>query len=332
MDPFTPDQSVADDTEKTSILKNLEDYAGLVSECRRYALLEKNAEENRHTVRPHIYARVKNEYTDRRGSMDQEEERQRGALLANLDTILEKRKALNERCRQEADRLEELDFRVRVGEFQEQEVEGSRTELKEHLLRITKALADAQEIVSRSEQVGLLVQASPSVTRTGPYETDESCEDHDDFLVIEEESSSVDEDSPVVNFPRTNGVNPSPAGTGEARGISESALRNRSDAHVAGYLIALDGSRKGERFPLISTDLTVGSSPGIDICLADSGIAQFHARIVYQNRRHYLETLEAPGSCLVNGVQSDKAELKDGDVLCLGKTKMQVEYAREATT
>jgi hypothetical protein len=197
-----------------------------------------------------------------------------------------------------------LDFRVRVGELEEEEVKERRTGLKEKLLQITKALADAQEIVDKFEQVGLLTKSASPVPKPGVLDWDEESEDRPEFLVLEEDPSSAGKDSPVVNYRRTH--------------------------HVAGYLVALEGSRQGERFPLISSEITMGSSRGIDIRLADSGIARYHARIVYRKGKHYLETVAESGTCLVNGVQADRAELKDGDVLCLGKTKMQVEYAREA--
>jgi len=331
MNPPNQAQSATENLEKPGMLRQLEDYGSLVSECTRYALLETKAEQNRHTVRPHIYARVKNEYADRRGALDQEEERQREILRARFDKVLEKRKALNERCRQEADCLEELDFRVRVGEFEEEEVKERRTGLKEQLLQITKALADAQEIVDKFEQVGLLAKKAPSpVSETGVEGWDEEPEDQADFLVLEEDRSPAGEDSPVVNCPTEFREGSSLAGTREGAKAPDSRTHRKSH-HVAGYLVALDGSRQGERFPLISSEITVGSSRGIDIRLADSGIARFHARIVYKKGKHYLETVAESGRCLVNGVQASRAELKDGDVLCLGKTKMQVEYARQAT-
>ena len=305
MDLSNQAQSAPENLEKQNMLRQLNDYESLVSECKRYARLERNAEQNRHTVRPHIYARVKNEYTDRRGALDQEEERQRGILRALFDKVLEKRKALNDRCREEADRLEELDFRVRVGEFEEEEVKERRTGLKEQLLEITKALADAQEIVDKFEQVRLATKPPSAVGEPEVLEWDEESKTQPDFLVLEEDFSSAGKVAPVVNY--------------------------RKSHHVAGYLVALDGSRRGERFPLISSEITVGSSRGIDIRLADSGIARYHARIIYRKGKHYLETVAESGSCLVNGIQANRAELKDGDVLCLGKTKMQVEYAREAT-
>ena len=314
MNPSRQTQPEAENIEKSVILRQLNEYATLVAECSRYAMLERNAEENRHTVRPHIYARVKNEYTDRRGALDQEQEKQSETLRARLDTILEKRKALNERCRQEADRLEELDFRVRVGEFEEEQVKENRGELKQQLVRITRALADAQEVVRRFEQVGLLVKV-PDL-------------EHKDFLVLEEDPSSVSDDTPVVNYPTA--MRSSSSETEETAGPPGGEDKACPIDSISGYLVALDGSRRGERFPLINAEITVGSSPEIDIRLADSGIARLHARIVYRKGRHYLETVDESGRCLVNGVETERAELKDGDVLCLGQTKMQVEYPREA--
>jgi hypothetical protein len=263
-------------------------------------------------VRPHIYARVRREYTERRETLDQERKEQRAALRTELDRTLEKRKLLNERCRQESDRLEELDFRVRVGEFPEEEVQETRRGFKERLLEITMALADAQEVVSRFEQVGLLPQAAGPAAEAGDGDSQEASPDVGDFLILEDGSPQGDADTPVVLCP---------AGIQGGSSVRDT---------VFGYLVALDGSRQGERFPLVSAEMTVGSSPDIDIRLADSGIARLHARIVYRNGRHFIETVEEPGSCLVNGIRTDRAELKDGDVLSLGKVQMQVEYAREA--
>ena len=79
---------------------------------------------------------------------------------------------------------------------------------------------------------------------------------------------------------------------------------------------------------MISSNITLGSSPGIDIRLSDGGIANFHARILYKERKHFLENLDSMGRSFVNGVQAaDLVELRDGDVLRLGDIKMQVEYA-----
>jgi len=330
MDSSNQDRSVTGNADTADLLKRLDAYGSLVSECNRYALLGRNAERNRHTVRPHIYARVREEYEARKQALDQEQAEQKGFLQTELEKILDRRRALNERCRKESDRLEEMDFRVRVGEFPDEEVQETRRDLKEELLEITKALADTQEVVVRFEQVSLLAQSSAHAEGSGEGETHAPSPGQDDFLVLEENPSPSEGDSPVVNCPPELQENSHEAEPGQAPGTPESKTSISAHNNVFGYLVALDGSRRGERFPLISSEMTVGSSPNLDIRLADSGISRFHAKIVYKNGRHYIQILARKGSCLVNGVKTNKAELKDGDVLSLGKIKMQVEYAHEA--
>ena len=237
---------------------------------------------------------------------------------------------MNERCRQESDRLEELDFRVRVGEFPEEEAQEPRKRLKDALLEITMALADTQEVVSKFEQVGLLTRAAGAGTEADEGTNDGSSPEEDDFLVVEGDSPSSDGDVPVVNCPAGLCEAPLEGNTETAQGApAPEATASRQDS-VFGYLVALDGSRRGERLPLISAEVTLGSSPDIDIRLSDAGVARYHARIIYRNGRHYLETVKRTGGCLVNGVRKKKAALQDGDVFTLGKVKMKVEYAQEA--
>ena len=331
MDSSTQDRSGREQADTSGILKRLETYGALVSECNRYAMLGRNAERNRHTVRPHIYAKVRDEYAEKIAILDKEQEEQKASLQAELETVLRNRRALNERCRQESDRLEELDFRVRVGEFPEEEAQESRKELKDSLLEITMALADTQEVVSKFEQVGLLTRATGPRTEADEGTSEGPSPEEDDFLVLEGDSPPPDGDVPVVNCPAALcGASPEgeaetvPGGPGE-----DPEVPGPRQESVFGYLVALDGSRQGERFPLISAEMTLGSSPDIDIRLSDAGIAKFHARIVYRNGKHYLETVRRAGACLVNGVRKKKAALKDGDILRLGKVKMQVEYPRE---
>lgn len=330
MDSSSQDRSVARNADTADILKRLEAYGALVSECNRYALLGRNAERNRHTVRPHIYARVREEYEERRQTLEREQQEQKEFLRTELERILDKRRALNERCRRESDRLEELDFRVRVGEFPDEEVQETRRGLKDELLEITKALAETQEVVSKFEQVGLIAKVSAQAEDTDEEKKVEPPPDRDDFLVLEENQPDAVQDAPVVNCPPELREGSAEEGPEQARSSPGSSPSVSLSDNVFGYLVALDGSRRGERFPLISHEMTVGSSPDLDIRLADSGIASYHARIVYRDGRHYIESLERRGRCLVNGVKTRKAELKDGDVLSLGRVKMQVEYAHEA--
>jgi hypothetical protein len=153
-------------------------------------------------------------------------------------------------------------------------------------------------------------------------------EPEEDFEIVEENPAGDDQGDTIVHCPPTLSAGSPRAQGGTAQATGRPGTSVTPSEFVTGYLVALEGSRKGERFPMISSNITLGNSPGIDIRLSDSGIASFHARILYKERKHFLENLDSMGRSFVNGVQaSEVVELKDGDVVRLGDIKMQVEYA-----
>jgi hypothetical protein len=147
------------------------------------------------------------------------------------------------------------------------------------------------------------------------------------FLVVHE-GAEGGEDLPVIicpeNFP-AEGSSSKPAAS------NTQAEQTPSLSYVKGYVTALDGSRKGERFPLICSTITLGSSPGIDIRLNDPGIANFHARIVYKDHRYFLENFDGMGRCYVNGIHTGYSELKDGDIIRLGEIKLRTDFGETAS-
>jgi hypothetical protein len=99
-----------------------------------------------------------------------------------------------------------------------------------------------------------------------------------------------------------------------------------SSAYLQGYLTILDGSRKGDRVPLIPTDIMLGSSPNTDVMLTDQGIAESHARIYFKDRKYCLENLDVLGRSYVNGIQSKVVELNHNDVIRLGNLNLRVDF------
>ncbi len=99
-----------------------------------------------------------------------------------------------------------------------------------------------------------------------------------------------------------------------------------SDDCKSGFLCIVEGSRKGERIPLISMDLTLGASPDSDIQIDDNGVADDHAQIIYKDDKYYLQNIDLLGRSLVNGMQIKSCILKKGDMISLGNFKMQVEF------
>jgi hypothetical protein len=337
------------------ILGQLEAYEKLREACQRYASLKENVEKERDSVQPHIYEKVRAEYADKMLALEQDLKKQKALLQENLSDLLQKRAELDRLCRKDTERLEEIDFRTRVGEFAAEECKEERKEIEQRTLSQSNELARLEEIVNRCTRGGLLKEESSPGTASDPEERKqgaqqaanesptagqeadepqppEPVEAAEDFEILEEEPHVDDQEAPVVHCP------PSLSSVGSKARKDASSTSSRTGAtadasdYVTGYLIALEGSRKGERFPMISSNITLGNSPGIDIRLSDAGIANFHARILYKERKHFLENLDSMGRSFVNGVQAaNVVELKDGDVIRLGDIKMQVEYASANT-
>lgn len=347
------------------VLNQLERYGNLTMEYNRFLSLLENADQLRQSVRENIFQKVKQEYEIKKATLEQDRKKLEALLQENLDRFLEDQDRTRKTSQEETDRLEEIDFRVRVGEFSEEEQSEERDALKQNLIKKTEDLARIEEILQQYSHAGFspasdhafeplneIVRESSDAPhnpelQVAPFsdvqaralpETGEkgSCEEEEkgpvgqtdevslekaseDFLVLEEQPDLSDDGCPVIHCPETLSETPS---------HFEPALEQAStNGFVTGYLVAMEGSRMGDRFPLISSNITLGNSPGIDIRLEDTGISNFHARILYKDRKHFLENLDPMGRSFVNGIQADLIELKDGDVIRLGETKFQVEYA-----
>jgi hypothetical protein len=340
----------SEDQSTPDILGQLEAYEQLTEQFERYGSLRENVEEERQSVQVHIYERVKAEYEEKIQAVEADLKKQRELLGEKIQDLLEKRSDLDKHCRKDKERLEEIDFRTRVGEFTEAECSEERSELEQRAQSQSNELARLDEIVARCTRSGLLEetkeepkpdknaseqtsppppQAEETAPEPDPPETAEA-EAAEGFEIVEEDSAADDQDAPVVHCPPKLSSGKAKKNTRPEARLP--GLQPEVSEFVTGYLIALEGSRNGERFPMISSNITLGSSPGIDIRLSDSGIANFHARILYKERKHFLENLDSMGRTFVNGVQaSDVVELKDGDVIRLGDIKMQVEYASAKT-
>lgn len=352
-------QAPSESGSTSSILEHLETYEKTSEQCQRYESLRANVEKERQSVQLHIYERVRAEYDQKMLAVEEDLKKQRESLQEKIGEILDRRSELDEFCRKDSERLEEIDFRTRVGEFTAEECKEERSGLEQRTQNQSRELAQLEEIVGRCTKSGLLAEPEPSpdanatlasgetqdepepavqegsqpeATAAEPEApvTAEAEDTEEDFEIVEEDPSDDEKQAPVVHCPPSvsSGSPQSQADKPSNEIVDRLGLKPQSREYVTGYLVALEGSRQGERFPMISSNITLGSSPGIDIRLSDAGIANFHARILYKERKHFLENLDGMGRSYVNGVQASAiVELRDGDVVRLGDIKMQVEYA-----
>lgn len=377
--PIRPD-------EQEAILEAIDACREIMEHCDHYRRLLENAEKHRSSVRPAVYERVAGEYASKLSELQARLERDQKELGERVQRYVQIQENLRQSGLEAADRLEEIEFRVKVGEFSEEEV-------AEELKRLRAAVQENEQTTARIEQIlhrfrqlgpdlgrrfsspGIEPAAGESAPLAKAFQTEASGEETARAVLAapaepEDASKTKEEpflsDSPAASlwvpepdagyapseasastesFVLETQDDPAPAASehcpviqcletlasqNDSTPSQDQAGRDSGGPFVSGYLCALDGSRKGTRFPLISSDITLGKSPGIDIRLQDPGIANFHARIVYKNRKYFLENLDPMGRSFVNGVQADVLELKDGDLIRLGEIKMRVEFGSSA--
>ena len=75
--------------------------------------------------------------------------------------------------------------------------------------------------------------------------------------------------------------------------------------------------------------LTFGRSPEADICFPENRISRIHAEIRQWDRDLVIKDMNSRNGLLVNGVRTDVAVLKAGDIITIGGHEFAVE--QEAT-
>ena len=149
-------KSVSKESKFADTLKHLEIYENLRHQLDRYTTLLENAEKHQYSVRPRTYEKVWNEYAEKQSSLKKDREEQSALLQKEIQGFLQEQSRLKEVCQEQEDRIEEITFRVTVGEFTEDEIQPERKELEQELLNHTTELDQISQILSRSIQIGLL--------------------------------------------------------------------------------------------------------------------------------------------------------------------------------
>ncbi|MFQ5574477.1 MAG: FHA domain-containing protein [Terriglobia bacterium] len=87
-------------------------------------------------------------------------------------------------------------------------------------------------------------------------------------------------------------------------------------------LVVAKGPAVGQRFILKSGEVTLGRDPASDIFLDDFTVSRKHAKIVLGADRANLVDDGSLNGTYVNGTRIDRAVLKSGDELQVGKFKL----------
>ena len=326
-------------------LQSLKEFSRLLEESDRFARLIDKTEKYSDMVPPYILEQVQIDYREQKGKVDEKLEAQKdGFRKAYLEHLSEK-EVLEDICRKLRDRLKELRFRRVVGEYDEEDVQDEVRDLKGQLSESMERLDRMEEILDQYVIIGFddFVKDEESMEADEvPFEQESTYEqafdpvenpvekDASPLAIPEEEEEEMnaftseyteeemqEEEDPVVA---------SQDSAYAPNSYEPPQPEVSSSAYPQGYLTILDGSRKGDRVPLIPADIMLGSSPNTDVMLTDQGISDSHARIFFKDRKYFLENLDVLGRSYVNGIQSKVSELNHNDVIRLGNLNLRVDF------
>ncbi len=168
VDSAGPSQTVSKESRVSDTLEHIETYEDLNHQLDRYTKLLENAEKHQYSVRPGTYERVRSEYSEKRSSLKKRREEQSVLLQKELQRFLQEQSRLKKICVEQKDRIEEIAFRVSVGEFPEDQIQPEKKELEQKLLSHKTDLAEIDRILSRAVQTGLLQETGGPDKRDDP--------------------------------------------------------------------------------------------------------------------------------------------------------------------
>jgi transcriptional regulator with GAF, ATPase, and Fis domain len=85
-------------------------------------------------------------------------------------------------------------------------------------------------------------------------------------------------------------------------------------------------------FPIYKKITTIGSAGGNDVCVEGTGLADFHAQIVFDGRDFNLSEVDRDGEIAINGKKKRRTKLVHNDRLQLGEVQLVFSVYDEAMT
>lgn len=94
----------------------------------------------------------------------------------------------------------------------------------------------------------------------------------------------------------------------------------RPERQLPAYLLVCMGANVGHRYPIGTTELTIGRSDRCDIRIEDDRVSSRHAELVRRGGRYRIYDLGSSNGTLVNAQRVDEIDLRDGDLIQVGYT------------
>jgi two-component system nitrogen regulation response regulator GlnG len=87
-------------------------------------------------------------------------------------------------------------------------------------------------------------------------------------------------------------------------------------------LVVIEGPNKGTSLRVDGT-VAIGSRKGSELCLEDATVSREHAEVTITAEGYLLQDLGSTNGTFLNGVRIDRAYLRDGAILTMGKCRLR---------
>jgi pSer/pThr/pTyr-binding forkhead associated (FHA) protein len=92
---------------------------------------------------------------------------------------------------------------------------------------------------------------------------------------------------------------------------------------MANRLVINSAQAEDVVFPLIVDEVLIGRLDSVDLIIDEVAVSRVHAKIVRENNLCVVMDLRSKTGTRVNGKQIERHELRDGDVIDIGKTSLK---------
>jgi hypothetical protein len=117
-------------------------------------------------------------------------------------------------------------------------------------------------------------------------------------------------------------VNVDQVGSGNSTRGGRSGNQDKK-REVCGWLVALNGTHKGEDFVLRIGKNVIGSAADVDVCITDKKVSRKHATIRYEAGEFQIVDLDSSNGTFVNDEKVQKHDLIDNDIIKLGDIQFE---------
>lgn len=330
-----------------------------IARKRKLESMLRKVKEEQGTVPDHIFIKVQNEY-----------QKQLDEILAALNPveteIMEAKESLSLEIKEQESLIEnvknslaEVEFRFKVGEFDEASCKDKLTPLQESL---DEKIKNMQTLMDSLEKYNCFIDALHSDIDATPAAEPGKSSAHVHADLETQSSPSESSETDGQSNTESEFVNPNEwlddfYNTSEKTGGDSDSSRPKSDSELfedlledvpkevktvdasvsapeksdtksfdspetMPLLVIKSNTGSEKRIPVLPITLTIGREHDNNIEIKDEEAARYHARIVFKNSQYVLESLETSRSTLVNGKQVTETVLQDADTITIGKTKM----------